>query len=124
MKKPEIDQDALFEAAYSYDSYTGQQKLLAFIGKLVDQAYEAGRRDVLSDGAARHAMLAEQSHWLDRAAKAGDDAIRAIAQVVSDAFGNAATQLRAQPRPTLDEPTGEVAGETVENLEVTNAVHK
>lgn len=109
MSKPEIDWDEIFGAASRWADglRLGDDALDAIITRLVNEAYEAGRQDVLHEtGRVRAAMLVEQAVYLDEASKAISPSYRAVSLVIADAFNCAAEKYRANQRPTLDPSVG------------------
>lgn len=120
MSKPDINWEEIFSAANRWADglRIGDDALDAIVTRLRDDAYEAGRRDVMTEGPTRAAMLEGAAYWLDAAQTSDGETGRVVARVVAQAFTERADRLRASPKPTLDEPTPEepeLAGESLED---------
>lgn len=99
MSRPEIDYDELFVAVDR--DRNDPAALSTYVSDLVDQAYEAGRQDILTEGPVRVAMLDGQTYWLDQAEKADGAVGRVVAETVATAFAAEADKYRTTQRPTL-----------------------
>lgn len=108
MSKPEINWDKIFFAAFARtgDTTTSEIELRELIISLVNDAYEAGRRDVMTEGPARAAMLEGAAYWLDAAESSDGETGRVVARVVAQAFTERAEKLLPSRRPTLDPAFG------------------
>lgn len=126
MSKPEINWHEFYAAASDYVEHGHDDTLRHVVSTLRDETYEAGRQDVLREGAARAAMLEQQAEWFDTAAKADGPVGKVVAGVVAGAFATAADAYRTTPKPTLEEPPAQeptTAGEGLEafdNLRTTS----
>lgn len=101
--KPEIDYARLGRLGAGMESEQFDA-LLAYASELADQAYEAGRQDVLTDGQARAALLDGQSYWLDAAENADGPVGKVVAETVASAFREWADRYRTRERSSLDCP--------------------
>ena len=108
MNKPDINWDDLWRAMNrdDHDDDTGKGTAYAIVTQLRDDAYEAGRRDVMTEGPARAAMLEGAAYWLDAAETSNGETGRIVARVVAQAFTERAEKLLPSPRPTLDPAFG------------------
>jgi hypothetical protein len=57
-----------------------------------EEVFELGRQSVLTEGAARTALLEAQSRWLDEADSASTPTLRTLARVMADAFAQEAAR--------------------------------
>jgi hypothetical protein len=99
VEKPEIDYDRLYDGVgQDFDA----TKIDDYVSEFRDECYEAGRQAVLTEGAARTALLEAQSRWLDEADSASTPTLRTLARVMADAFAQEAARFKTNRAEGFD----------------------
>jgi hypothetical protein len=95
----EINYDRLYEGV---EHFNDAAMISDYVRELVEEAFELGRQSVLTEGAARTALLEAQSRWLDEADGASTPTLRTLARVMADAFAQEAARFKTNRAEGFD----------------------